>query len=109
MNIETVDVRLGAGHIVAGNFNTQSRAFDFEGTRTFSQLDSAALSKRPGLPAITGVGNFTGQITGSLKEEDFSNYRVTFDGEGRDVTINGRSAGSIALSGRTENQQLISL
>ena len=108
VNIETVDVRLGAGHIVAkGNFNTQSRAFDFEGTAENIQLARlAALSKRPGLPAITGVGNFTGQITGSLKEEDFSNYRVTFDGEGRDVTINGRSAGSIALSGRTENQQL---
>ena len=108
VNIETVDVRLGAGHIVAsGNFNTQSRAFDFQGRAENIQLARlAALTNRPGLPVITGVGDFTGQIAGSLREEDFSNYRVTFDGEGRDVTINGRSAGSIALSGRTENQQL---
>ena len=37
---------------------------------------------------------------------DFSNYRITFDGQGRDVTINGRPAGTVALTGRTENQQL---
>ena len=107
VNIETVDVRLGAGHIVAkGNFNTQSRAFDFRGHENIQSARLSRAFKKARLPAITGVGNFTGQITGSLKEEDFSNYRVTFDGEGRDVTINGRSAGTIALSGRTENQQL---
>ena len=108
VNIENVDVRLGAGHIVAsGNFNTKSKAFDFQGRAENVQLAQlAALANRPGLPSITGIANFNAQITGSLADEDFSNYRITFDGEGRDVTINGRSAGTIALSGRTENQQL---
>lgn len=108
VNIENVDVRLGAGHIVAsGNFNTKSKAFDFQGRAENVQLAQlAALANRPGLPAITGVANFNAQIAGSLADEDFSKYRVTFDGEGRDVMINGRSAGTIALSGRTENQQL---
>ena len=108
VNIENIDVRLGAGHIVAsGNINTKSQAFDFQGRAENVQLAQlAALANRPGLPSITGVANFNGQITGSLADEDFSNYRITFDGEGRDVMINGRSAGTIALSGRTENQQL---
>ena len=108
VNVENVDVRLGAGHIVAkGNFNTKSKAFDFDGRAENVQLAQlAALANRPGLPAITGIANFNAQITGSLADEDFSNYRITFDGEGRDVMINGRSAGTIALSGKTENQQL---
>ena len=108
VSIENIDVRLGAGHIVAGgNFNMQSKVFEFQGRAENIQLARlAALANRPGLPAITGVANFNAQIAGSLAEEDFSNYRVTFDGEGRDVTINGRSAGTIALTGRTENQQL---
>lgn len=108
VNVENVDVRLGAGHIVAkGNFNTKSKAFDFEGRAENVQLAQlAALANRPSLPSITGIANFNAQITGSLGDDDFSNYRVTFDGEGRDVMINGRSAGTIALTGRTENQQL---
>ena len=108
VNIENIDVRLGAGHIVAsGNVNTQSKAFDFQGRAESIQLARlAALANRPNLGAITGVADFNGQITGSLAEENFSNYRITFDGQARDVTVNGRSAGTVALSGRTENQQL---
>ena len=108
VNIENIDVRLGAGHIVAsGNVNTQSKAFDFQGRAESIQLARlAALANRPGLGAITGVADFNGQIVGSLAEEDFSNYRITFDGQARDVTVNGRSAGTVALTGRTENQQL---
>ena len=108
VNVENIDVRLGAGHIVAsGNVNTQSKAFDFQGRAESIQLARlAALANRPGLGAITGVADFNGQIVGSLAEEDFSNYRITFDGQARDVTVNGRSAGTVALTGRTENQQL---
>ena len=108
VNVENIDVRLGAGHIVAsGNVNTQSKAFEFQGRAESIQLARlAALANRPGLGAITGVADFNGQIVGSLAEEDFSNYRITFDGQARDVTVNGRSAGTVALTGRTENQQL---
>jgi translocation and assembly module TamB len=99
---------LGAGHIVAsGNFNTKSQSFDFQGRAENIQLAQlASFVNRPGLPTVTGVADFTAQVTGGLAEEGFSNYRITFDGQGRDVTINGRPAGTIALSGRTENRQL---
>jgi translocation and assembly module TamB len=108
VNVESVDVRLGAGHIVAsGNFNTKSKAFDFQGRAESIQLARlTALANRPGMPSVTGVADFTAHVTGSLSDEDFSTYQITFDGEGRDVTINGRPAGTVALVGRTENRQL---
>jgi translocation and assembly module TamB len=107
VNVESVDVRLGSGHIVAsGNLNMESKAFDFQGRAENIQLARlAALGSRPGLAAVAGTANFTAHVSGSLGEEN-SNYQVTFDGEGRDVTINGSPAGTVALKGRTENQQL---
>jgi len=108
VNVESVDVRLTAGHIVAsGNFNTKSRAFDFQGKAESMQLARlTALANRPGMPSVTGVADFTARVTGNLSDQDFSAYQITFDGQGRDVTINGRPAGTVALVGRTENRQL---
>src|SRR5215213_2308971 len=108
VNVESVDVRLGAGHIVAnGNFNTKSKAFDFQGKAENIQLARlTALANRPGLPSVTGAADFTAHVTGNLSDQDFSAYQITFDGQGRDVTINGRPAGTVALVGRTENRQL---
>ena len=106
VKIESVDARLVAGHIVgSGNFNTRTRAFDFDGKAENIQLARlSTLANRPGLPAVTGVANFAVQVSGDLNS--FSGYRITLDGLARDVTINGRPAGDIALVGRTENQQL---
>ena len=108
VNVESVDVQLVAGHIVAsGNFNTKSKAFDFQGRAESIQLARlTALANRPGMPAVTGVADFTAHVSGSLADQDFSSYQITLDGQGRDVTINGRSAGTVALVGRTENRQL---
>lgn len=108
VNIESVDVRLVAGHILAsGNFNTQTRIFDFQGNAENIQLARlAAFANRPGLPAVTGIANFKAHLSGNLSDRNFSAYQITFDGEGRDVTINGRPAGTVALTGRTQNQQL---
>jgi translocation and assembly module TamB len=106
VHVESVDVQLVAGHIVAsGNFNTKSRSFDFQGNAQGIELARlTAFANRPGLPAVTGVADFTAHVIGNLA--DFSAYQITFDGQGRDVTINGRPAGTIALTGRTQNKQL---
>jgi hypothetical protein len=108
VNIESIDVHLAAGRIVgSGNLNTSTKAFDFQGKAEGVELSRlTALSKKPGMPVVTGVADFTAHVVGNLMENDFSNYQVTFDGTGRDVTINGRPAGAIALVGRTENKQL---
>jgi translocation and assembly module TamB len=106
VHVESVDVRLVAGHIAAsGNFNTKSKSFDFQGTAQGIQLARlTTFANRPGLPAVTGVADFTAHVVGNMT--DFSAYDITFDGEGRDVTINGRPAGAVALTGRTQNKQL---
>src|ERR1044071_2126634 len=108
VNIENVDVQLVAGHIVAnGNFNTKSQVFDFQGKAEGINLARlAALASRRGLPAVTGVADFSAHVTGNLSANDLSVFQITFDGQGRDVTINGRGAGTVALTGRTENKQL---
>lgn len=106
VNIENIDLRLVAGRVVAsGNFNTTSQAFDFQGRAENIQLARlTALANRPNL-AVSGIANFTAHVSGTFSD-DFSGYQITFDGEGRDVTINGRPAGTVALTGRTQNQQL---
>jgi translocation and assembly module TamB len=108
VRVETVDVRLDAGHIVAsGNINTSTKAFDFQGRAEGVELSRlVSLANRPGLPPITGVADFTGHVIGNLSESTFSGYQFTFDGTARDVTVNGKSAGTVALVGRTENKQL---
>ncbi len=108
VTVESVDVRLAAGRIVgSGTLNTESKAFDFQGKAEGVQLARlTAFANRPGMPVITGVADFTAHVVGNLLDNDFSAYQVTFDGTGRDVTINGRDAGTLALVGRTQNKQL---
>jgi len=93
--------------VASGNLNMESKVFNFQGKAQNIQLARlAAIANRPGLNSISGVADLTASVSGKLTDDDFSNYQITFDGEGRDVTINGRSAGVVALKGRTENQQL---
>jgi translocation and assembly module TamB len=108
VKIENIDANLNAGHIVAnGTYNTSSKIFDLQGRAEGVQLSRlAALTNRPGLPPMTGTADFTAHVLGNLKDDDFSNYQITFDGTGKDVTINGRPAGTLALVGRTQNKQL---
>ncbi|HKZ79317.1 MAG TPA: translocation/assembly module TamB domain-containing protein [Pyrinomonadaceae bacterium] len=108
VNIENIDARLAAGRFVGrGTYNTTSEAFDVEGRAEGVQLSRlATLTDRPGLQNITGVADLTAHLTGNLSDDDFSGYQITFDGQARDVTINGRAAGTLALVGRTENKQL---
>jgi len=108
VNIETVDARLAAGHIVAsGSYNTRTQSFQLRGKAEGVQLNRlAALTNRPGLLNVTGIAEFSGEVSGNLQSTDFASYQIVFDGEARDVTINGRSAGTVELVGRTENNQL---
>jgi translocation and assembly module TamB len=108
VSIENVDARLTAGHIVAyGHYDTTTKAFDLQGRAEGVELKRLlALSNRPGLENVTGTADFTAHVVGNLAESDFSAYQITFDGVGKDVVVNGRPAGTLALVGRTENKQL---
>jgi len=91
VNIENVDVRLGAGHIVAsGNLNTTTKEFDLQGRAEGVQLDRlAALTSRPGVSSISGLAEFNAHVTGNFADRDFSRYQITFDGKATDVVVNG--------------------
>src|SRR5207247_11358953 len=65
-----------------------------------------ALTSQPNLSNVSGTADFNAHIIGNLSESDFSAYQITFEGTGKDVGINGRPAGTLALVGRTENKQL---
>lgn len=108
VSIENVDARLTAGHIVAsGTYDTTTKAFDLQGRAEGVQLSRlVALSNRPGMGTVTGTADFSAHVVGNLSQADFSGYQITFDGVGKDVVINGRAAGTLALAGRTENKQL---
>ena len=108
VTIENVDARLTAGHIVgSGTYDTTSKAFDLQGRAEGVQLSRLfALTNQPGLSTVSGTADFNAHAIGNLSESDFSAYQITFDGQGKDVVINGRAAGTLALVGRTENKQL---
>ena len=108
VNIESVDAHLTAGHIVgSGTYDTTSKAFEVQGRAEGVQLNRLlALASQPGLSNITGTADLNAHIVGNLSQGDFSAYQITFDGQGKDVVINGRPSGTLALAGKTENKQL---
>jgi translocation and assembly module TamB len=108
VNLESFDARSTVGHLVgSGTVDTTSKAFDAQVRAEGVQLDKLfALSKQRGAPNVTGSADFTAHVSGNFSENDFSGYQITFDGQGKDVVINGRPAGTLALVGRTENKQL---
>lgn len=107
VNLENVDARFDAGQVTAkGTVDTKTLAFNLEAVGNNIQLDKLrSLARgRGNLPRVTGTANLNARASGVFT--DFSTYQVTFDGTGRDVTINGKPAGELTLVGRTENQQL---
>jgi translocation and assembly module TamB len=107
VNLENVDARFNAGHVVAsGTFNTTTNAFDLQARGESIQLDrlTSLAGRGSATPQLAGTANLTARATGTFT--DFSTYQIDFNGEGRDVLINGRPAGTLSLVGRTKNKQL---
>jgi translocation and assembly module TamB len=106
INLETVDARFAAGHIAAsGTYNLKSQAFDLQARGENIQLDRlASVTGNRALPQLAGTAELTARANGIFT--DFSTYEINFNGEGRNVAVNGRPAGTLTLTGRTENKQL---
>ena len=107
VNLESVDGRFAAGHITAsGSFDDTTKLVDLQANAQGVQLSRlATLSGKPALQNLTGTADFTAHITGNYTDKDFSSYQITFDAQGKDVSINNRPLGTLALVGRTENKQ----
>jgi translocation and assembly module TamB len=106
INLDNVDANFDAGHFIAsGNYDTSKQTFEVTASGDRVQLDRlAALTQHPklNLAGTAVVKNLTAK--GTLA--DVSSYQISFDAASNDVTIDGHSAGSVTLVGRTENQQL---
>lgn len=108
VTIETIDARLTAGRIVAeGSVDLTTKNFNLKGRAEGVRLERlTALNNRPAFQNITGVADFSGEISGNYEANDLSGYHIDLNGEARDVIINGRPAGTLALVGRTVNREL---
>jgi translocation and assembly module TamB len=107
VNLDKVDVNFNAGHLVAsGKFDMQTKVFDLTASGDRVQLDRLeAFAKRPTLPKVAGTAVIK-ELKASGVFTDVSTYQISFDASSTDMTVDGRSAGSVTLVGRTENKQL---
>ena len=89
VSIENIDARLTAGHVVAsGTYDTISKEFDLQGRAEGVQLSRLfAITNRPGLSSVTGTADFNAHVSGNLSAKDFSAYQITFDGQGKDLSL----------------------
>ncbi|HEV2913654.1 MAG TPA: translocation/assembly module TamB domain-containing protein [Pyrinomonadaceae bacterium] len=106
ITLQNLEARLNAGLVKAsGTINNESGAFDLDGRATdfrLERLESLALNAGT-VPRLTGTANLNIHARGA-KFTDFATYQIDIDGEGRDVTVNGHPAGTLTLTGRTENK-----
>ena len=107
VTVDKVDANFDAGHLAgSGKFDTQTKVFDLTASGDRVQLDRlAALTKHPNLPKFAGTAMIK-ELKATGVFTDVSTYQISFDADSSDVTVDGRSAGTVKLVGRTENKQL---
>ncbi|HYX30014.1 MAG TPA: translocation/assembly module TamB domain-containing protein, partial [Pyrinomonadaceae bacterium] len=120
IDIDKVDLNFDAGHIAAaGKYDLKTKAFDFTGSGDRVQLDGLRSFLARLVGESTGGNspltnpNLVLAGTATIKDfhatgigPDVTTYAVSFDAESRDVTLNGKAAGTVAIVGRTENKLL---
>lgn len=106
VTLDTLDARFPNGRVTGGGkYNTEDKRFEFNAKGAGVRLDLVqALFGVAALKNVGGSFDFTAQGSGVAGQP--RTYNVTLDGAGRDVTINGQSAGTLALTGRTENDHI---
>jgi translocation and assembly module TamB len=106
VTVDTLDARFRSGRVTgSGKYNTEDKGFEFNAKGAGVRLE--VVQSLFGVAALRNVGgsfDFTAQGSGVAGKP--RTYSVTLDGAGRDVTINGQSAGALALVGRTENNHI---
>lgn len=107
VTVDKVDANFNAGHLAgSGKFDTQTKGFELTASGDRVQLDRlAALTKRPNLPKFAGTAAIK-ELKATGVFTDVTTYQISFDAESSDVAVDGRSAGTLKLVGRTENKQL---
>ncbi|MCA1555097.1 MAG: translocation/assembly module TamB domain-containing protein, partial [Acidobacteria bacterium] len=104
VTLENLDARFRAGRVTAkGTIDTETQAFDLQAQGSGVSLAALAGLAGGAAPQVSGTADFTAKATGVFS--DPRSFNVQIDGQGREVMINGQSAGTLAIVGRTENQK----
>jgi translocation and assembly module TamB len=111
VTLTSFDANFDAGHIAGnGKYDTQTKLFELQAHGDRIQLERLqARINNPALPRLRGtatIASLKASGTLDLKASDFSSYKIEFDAESNDATLDGRTAGTVKLVGRTENKQL---
>ncbi|HEY0099641.1 MAG TPA: translocation/assembly module TamB domain-containing protein [Pyrinomonadaceae bacterium] len=104
VTLENLDARFRAGRITAkGTVDTETQIFDLQAQGSGVNLAALAGLSGGAAPPVSGMADFTATARGNFA--DPRTFDVQINGEGRNVMINGQSAGTLAIVGRTENQR----
>ncbi|HEX8422397.1 MAG TPA: AsmA-like C-terminal region-containing protein, partial [Pyrinomonadaceae bacterium] len=104
VTLENLDARFRAGRLTAkGTIDTGTQQVDLQAQGTGVSLAALAGLSGGAAPPISGTADFTASAKGNFA--DFRTFDMQINGEGRNVMINGQSAGTLAIVGRTENQK----
>jgi translocation and assembly module TamB len=104
VTLEQLDARFRAGRLTAkGTVDTETQRFDLQAEGAGVNLGVLAGFGGGASPQVSGTADFTATARGVFS--DPRSFDVQIDGQGRDVSINGQSAGTLALVGRTENRK----
>ncbi|HEX3561114.1 MAG TPA: translocation/assembly module TamB domain-containing protein [Pyrinomonadaceae bacterium] len=117
VNLENFDARIGAGHVTAtgaveigktganGLPGVSVRDFRVQGAGVPVGL-LAGLSGAANLPQLSGTVDFTATLSGNPLEP--ASLRAEVNAQGRDLSVNGQSAGQLTLVGHmTADQKFV--
>ncbi len=107
VNLETIEARLPAGRVNAtGTVDIEAKSFDIRAQGNDVRLDLVTdlFGARPGLPRLGGLADFTATAS-AANLLDPASFRIELNAQGRDVTVNGQTAGVLTLVGRTTDDQ----
>jgi translocation and assembly module TamB len=116
INIERIEARAGNGVLtVSGNYLGEEARFNLNATGTNLPVERFRGFFGENPPNIAGVVNFKAQGAGDVVFTETGAFdttgtlqavNISFDGSGQDITIDNRAIGSVAFTGKTENQIL---
>ena len=97
--LDRADLRFAQGQLTAsGQYDLKTNDFQLQARADNVDLNQLATSLNLSA-SVTGTAGATVQATGNTK--DLGELKVEATAQGKDVTINGRSAGELSLTART--------
>src|SRR5262249_32290102 len=105
---ERVEARLAQGRFTAGGaVDLQTNEYQFRGQAEQLGLQRIAEAFDLGAARLTGVADSTFQVSGDF--DNAEDFRIELTAQARQVTINGKESGNVALTARTQPDGRIDL